>query len=222
MRAHFPTPDRSPTLQVNIKKLIDEVQCYQTVRELRWPDGIACPSCQSKQVIKRGFDDTEPARQRYECHDCDTRFDDLTDTIFAGHHQPLKVWILCLYFMGLNISNDQIAHELALNGSDVQQMTAQLREGIVKKQWSGRRLKPWWVSSAKIRHRCSLQRSFAKEGSYASPLARRHSVHTCGFGSGRQRLCCLWRGSTHLRSPSAPHFYAARTCGGGVQISPLR
>ena len=35
----------------------------------------------SPHVIKRGFDDTEPARQRYECHDCDTRFDDLTDTI---------------------------------------------------------------------------------------------------------------------------------------------
>ena len=29
-------------------------------------------------VIKRGFDDTELARQRYECHDCDKRFDDLT------------------------------------------------------------------------------------------------------------------------------------------------
>jgi transposase-like protein len=82
-------------VQVNITKLIDEVQCYQTVRELRWPDGVACPSCESTQVIKRGFDDTEPARQRYECHDCDQRFDDLTDTIFAGHHQPLKVWILC-------------------------------------------------------------------------------------------------------------------------------
>src|SRR4030095_6263891 len=98
--------------------------CYQTVRELRWPDGVACPSCASPHLLKRRFDDTEPARQRYECHDCDTRFDDLTDTIFAGHHQPLKVWILCLYFMGLNISNEQIAHELALNGSDVQQMTA--------------------------------------------------------------------------------------------------
>src|SRR5712691_984850 len=88
MPSHVPTPDRSPTVQVNIKNLIDDVQCYQTVRELRWPDGIACPSCQSQQVIKRGFDDTEPARQRYECHDCDQRFDDLTDTIFAGHHQP--------------------------------------------------------------------------------------------------------------------------------------
>src|SRR5687768_4465196 len=104
MTSHFPTPDRSPMVQVNIKKLIDEVQCYQTVRELRWPDGIICPSCQSKEVIKRGFDETEPARQRYECHDCHRRFDDLTDTIFAGHHQPLKVWILCLYFMGLNVS----------------------------------------------------------------------------------------------------------------------
>ena len=47
-------------VQVNIKNLIDEVQCYQTVRELRWPDGITCPSCESKHVIKRGFDDTEP------------------------------------------------------------------------------------------------------------------------------------------------------------------
>jgi hypothetical protein len=41
--------------------------------------------------------------------------------------------VLCLYFLGLHLSNEQIAHELALNGSDVQQMTTQLREGIVKK-----------------------------------------------------------------------------------------
>jgi transposase-like protein len=120
-------------LQVNIKNLIDDVQCYQTVRELRWPQGVECPSCQSTQAIMRGFDDTESARQRYECTDCHTRFDDLTDPIFAGHHQPLKVWILWLYFMGLNLSNDQIAHELGVNRSDMYQMTTQLRQGIVKK-----------------------------------------------------------------------------------------
>ena len=61
------------------------------------------------------------------------RFDDLTDTIFAGHHQPLKVWILCLYFMGLNLSNEQSAHELSLHESDAYQMTTALRGGIVKK-----------------------------------------------------------------------------------------
>jgi len=68
---------------------------------------------------RRGFDEKESAKQRYECKDCGKRFDDLTGTIFSGHHQPLKVWILCLYFMGLNLSNDQIAKELDLNRSDV-------------------------------------------------------------------------------------------------------
>jgi transposase-like protein len=120
-------------VQVNIKNLIDDVPCDQTVRELRWPNGVQCPSCESRHVIKRGFDDTEPARQRYECHDCDQRFDDLTDTIGAGHHQPLKVWILCLYCMGLNLSNEQIAHELSINESDAYLMTTAWRGGIVKK-----------------------------------------------------------------------------------------
>ena len=33
MLSQVPTPDRRPTVQVNIKNLIDEVQCSQTVRE---------------------------------------------------------------------------------------------------------------------------------------------------------------------------------------------
>ena len=120
-------------MKVNIKNLMDDAQCYDTVRELRWPEGRQCPLCDSKRVIRRGFDEKESTRQRYECKDCSKRFDDLTGTVFAGHHQPLKVWILCLYFMGLNLSNNQIAKELDLKRSDVQQMTDQLREGIVKK-----------------------------------------------------------------------------------------
>jgi hypothetical protein len=36
--------------------------------------------------------------------------------------------------MGLNLSNEQIAHELSLNESDAYQMTTALRGGIVKKR----------------------------------------------------------------------------------------
>jgi DNA-binding transcriptional regulator LsrR (DeoR family) len=53
--------------------------------------------------------------------------------VLAGRHQPLRVWVLCLYFMGLNVSNRQIAGELGLNLSDVQAMTEQLRHGLVAK-----------------------------------------------------------------------------------------
>lgn len=120
-------------MKVNIKNLMDDAQCFDTVRELRWSEGRQCPFCDSRRIIRRGVNEKEPARQRYESKDCFKRFDDLTGTVFSGHHQPLKVWILCLYFMGLNLSNSQIAKELDFNRSVVQQMTTQLREGIVKK-----------------------------------------------------------------------------------------
>lgn len=118
---------------IHIQSLIDDTKCFTTVREMRWPDGVQCPTCDSPDVIKQGRDETQPERQRYQCKSCDRRFDDLTHTIFAGHHQPLRIWILCLYFMGLNLSSAQIAHELDLNKDDVHQMTTQLRQGIVAK-----------------------------------------------------------------------------------------
>jgi transposase-like protein len=116
---------------IHIHALIDDVKGFDTVRNIRWPDGVQCPTCGSSEVTKQGRDETQPERQRYLCKSCERRFDDVTDTIFAGHHQPLRVWILCLYFMGLNLSNHQIAQELDLNSSDVHQRTCQLRQGIV-------------------------------------------------------------------------------------------
>jgi transposase-like protein len=119
---------------LNIQDLIDDTKCFTTVRELRWPNGVKCPHCGSEHITKRGFHNNQVHRQRYRCKACWIGFDDLTGTIFEGHHQPLKVWVLCLYFMGLNLSNQQIAAELGLNKDDVQQMTSQLRAGVVVKK----------------------------------------------------------------------------------------
>lgn len=116
---------------IRIQALVDDAKCYQVIRDTRWPNGVTCPHCASEHTTKRGKDDTQPHRQRYACHSCGKQFDDLTNTVLAGHHQPLRVWVLCLYFMGLNLSNAQIAHELGLNDDDVQTMTSALRQGIV-------------------------------------------------------------------------------------------
>src|SRR5262249_39654839 len=112
---------------INIQALIDDAKCFQTVRAMRWPDGVRCPECGSAQAIKEGRDDTQSERQRYRCQDCRKRFDDLSGTILAGHHQPLRVWVLCLYFMGLNLSNEQIAQELGIDPDDAQVMASRLR-----------------------------------------------------------------------------------------------
>jgi len=116
---------------INLSALLDEAKCFELVRNHRWPQGVRCPGCGSAAVIRNGHDETQPHRQRYLCKACRGRFDDLTDTVLAGHHQPLRVWVLCLYLMGLNLSNQQIAEELGLNTSDVQAMTEHLRNGLV-------------------------------------------------------------------------------------------
>jgi transposase-like protein len=120
-------------VMINLQSLMDDAKCFATVRDMRWPDGVRCPDCDSPEITKQGRDETQLERQRYQCKSCERRFDDLTDTIFAGHHQPLRIWILCSYLMGLNLSNTQIAQELDLNKDDAHHMTTQLRQGIASK-----------------------------------------------------------------------------------------
>ena len=119
-----------------VQDLLDDEKCYEKVRELRWADGkVRCPRCGSEEVKRNGYHNTQKARRRYVCQGgCCGHFDDLTDTVFEGHHQPLEVWVLCLYLMGLNLSNRQIAAELGLHKDDVQRMTEQLRVGVEAKK----------------------------------------------------------------------------------------
>lgn len=121
-----------------LQDMLNNEKVYETVRALRWSEGkVTCPHCDSEDVVKKGFHNRQKARRRYRCQGgCCAQFDDLTGTVFEGHHQPLEVWVLCLYLMGLNLSNQQIGRELGLNKDDVQAMTKHLREGVVAKKKS--------------------------------------------------------------------------------------
>jgi transposase-like protein len=125
-------------MRLNIHGLIDNAKCYKMVRQLRWPEKIECPHCHAIEIVKNGHDETQPERQRYICRMCNRSFDDLTGTVFSAMsinwHKPLSVWMLCLYFMGLNLSNRQIAAELEMNEDSIQEMTTVLRNGIVEQE----------------------------------------------------------------------------------------
>ncbi len=119
---------------IHLQEIIDDRLCYEKLREMRWQDGVSCPHSGSSFYRRHGHHNSCEHRYRYGCKGCGKYYDNLTGTVFEGHHQPLKVWILCLYLMGLNLSNRQIAHELDLSKSDTHQMTTHLREGVVKKK----------------------------------------------------------------------------------------
>jgi transposase-like protein len=116
---------------IKLTNLLDEAKCYEVIRQPRWPDGVVCLHCRDRGVVRNGHNDRERSRQRYLCKACKYRFDDLTGTVLAGHHQQASTWILGSYFMGVNLSNSQIAQELSVCESDAQTMTEVLRYGIV-------------------------------------------------------------------------------------------
>ena len=128
-----PSPDSHSLL--TISALNDEARCFQAIRDMRWPDGgVRCPHCHSAQVIKHGRDEVQVHRQKYRCKSCPCYFDDLTKTPFQGHHRSITIWVRCSYFMGLNLSNQQIGQEIDLNKDVVQRMTHQLRSAVVARK----------------------------------------------------------------------------------------
>ena len=116
--------------EIKIQDIVSESYCYEHIRNIRWANGVCCPTCQSQEISKNGGS----PRQRYLCTSCGKNFDDLTDTIFSGSKLPLKFWVLCLYFMGLNLSNSQIAKELDVSLPTAQKMTQDLREALDEKK----------------------------------------------------------------------------------------
>lgn len=122
------------SMLLRIQEVVDDRLCYEKVRALRWSQGVKCPYCQSPLHKRHGHHNNSEHRYRYQCKACHKYFDDLTNTVFQGHHQPLKVWIICLYLMSLNLSNAQIAKELGISQSESQAMSSLLREGVYEKR----------------------------------------------------------------------------------------
>jgi transposase-like protein len=172
---------------VNLASLIDDAKCFGLVRQHRWPEGVRCPGCGSSAVVRHGCDDTQPHRQRYRRKTCLARFDDLTGTVLAGHHQPLRVWVLCLYFMGLNLSNRQIAQELSLSGSDVQVMTEQLRRGLVAK-----------IPAAMLEGEVEIDEVYVVAGHKGQPAAVAKRGARDGVADWQERRAAArWRRTSH-------------------------
>jgi transposase-like protein len=134
-------------------------------------------------VVRDGHDEKHPHRQRYRCKSCGGRFDDLTGTILASHHQPLRVWVLCLYFMGLNLSNLQIARELGLNEDDVQSMASRLREGLVAK-----------APEVKLEGVVEIDEVYVVAGHKGNPVAtQKKAARDAAGGSRERRAAALWK-----------------------------
>ena len=127
---------------VNLSSLIDDAKCYALVRQHRWPDGVRCPHVESAAVARHGRTTPSPSGSAYRCRVRGSRFDDLSGPFCAGATRRYRSPVLCLYFIGLNLSNRQIARELDLGVSDVQAIN-RAAAARADRQSPGRRPPGW-------------------------------------------------------------------------------
>ena len=82
---------------MNLIKLMEnfgsDEKCRQRLTELRWPEGVCCPRCESKSISN------VVERKQYDCNACRYQFSVTSGTIFHDSHLPLVKWFMAIYLM---------------------------------------------------------------------------------------------------------------------------
>lgn len=82
---------------MDIAKLMDDFHdddsCREALTKLRWPDGVTCPRCESKD-IRNSY-----TRDQYDCGSCGYQFSVTSGTIFHDSHLPLRKWFVAIFLI---------------------------------------------------------------------------------------------------------------------------
>lgn len=109
-----------------------EAKCIKVLRQLRWPDGITCPLCNSRHVVK--FCPHRKVMHRYLCRNCNRYFNDLTGTIFADTRMNLSEWFYITRELQRGISINQISKELGRKYEHVMHAAHKIMDSVFMKR----------------------------------------------------------------------------------------
>jgi transposase-like protein len=102
--------------EINLVNLIEkygnEAKCRDCLEELRWPEGVTCPRCNSKSISR--YKD----KYVYDCNSCRYQFTATSNTILHDTHLPLWKWFLATYLIcesKKGISANQVKRALSVS-----------------------------------------------------------------------------------------------------------
>ncbi|MHA1506792.1 MAG: transposase [Candidatus Asgardarchaeia archaeon] len=147
-------------------------ECYRIIRQTRWPEGVTCPHCGSKEVQKNGH--TPKGAQKYHCKNCGKYFNDLTGTILHHHKLPINEAFYIIWSMP-HKSTKLIAEELNRNYQAVQ------------------------ISSTKCRKQPETPKSGWKTLSKLTKFTRTLAVKALKKESQTERQAQTWQGDCKVR-----------------------
>jgi transposase-like protein len=79
--------------------------CRIMLKRLRWPFGVECIRCKSKDVFEIA------SQKKFECRECGYQFSVTTQTVFHDSHLPLETWFLAVLLL-CEAKKGMSAHQL--------------------------------------------------------------------------------------------------------------
>ena len=87
------------TLLEMVKLFPDDAAAERWFTELRWPDGVRCPHCDSDNVQSGAKHKTMP----YRCRACRKRFSAKTGTVMESSNLGYQTWAIAMYLLTTNL-----------------------------------------------------------------------------------------------------------------------
>jgi transposase-like protein len=116
---------------MDIMKLMDKFQsedaCREVLEDLRWPDGVTCPRCQSKSISRIS------EYKVFECNSCRYQFSVKSGTIFHDSHLPLRKWFVAVFLMiesRKGVSANQLKRVLKVSYKTAWYLSHRIREAM--------------------------------------------------------------------------------------------
>jgi transposase-like protein len=78
---------------------LTEDEARKMLEDIRWPNGIECPHCQSKNVVKIISEAKTVRDGLLRCKDCRKQFTVTVGTIMERSHIALRQWVQAFYSM---------------------------------------------------------------------------------------------------------------------------
>jgi len=122
-----------PNSLIEVIRYFSDVDvCIEFVASLRWPDGMVCPHCESKNV---GFLKT---RRIWKCRSCRKQFSVKTGTIFEESPIALDKWLMAIWLVvncKNGISSYEISRDLKVTQKSAWFMLHRIRLALKNGSW---------------------------------------------------------------------------------------
>ncbi len=102
------TADLPQTQLEAVRYFADEEKAHSFLVEMRWPEGVTCPHCESKNVGNM----STGKRKVWNCKNCKKQFSAKVKTIFEDSPLPLSTWLPAVWMI-VNAKNGVSSCELS-------------------------------------------------------------------------------------------------------------